>query len=185
MMKWKIKVQKQFISSLFINIFSSEFFNHCYLFHHNCGFTSRCKVLSWLEKTLSSSYAEKLWYSETRVHRWTISPFVSPAFPWELQGQQLQIKPPHFSIHQHRLHFALTKSQTVPTEILDIIKPSCSCCPTGLFLLTSSDKFAWEAIPETYCLHGQIILTEFFQFREVATWCWEILAPSYKVCLIL
>ena len=28
-------------------------------------------------------------------------------------GQQLQTKLPHLSVHQHRLHFALTKSQTV------------------------------------------------------------------------
>ena len=43
--------------------------------------------------------------------------FSSPAFPWELLGQQLQINPPHLSIHQHRPHFAWMKSQTVPTKL--------------------------------------------------------------------
>ena len=51
--------------------------------------------------------------------------FSSPAFPRELLGKQLQIKPPHLSINQHKLHFAWIKSQTVPTKILDIIEPFC------------------------------------------------------------
>ena len=33
----------------------------------------------------------------------------SPADPRELRGQQLRIKPPHLSIHQHRLNFAWMK----------------------------------------------------------------------------
>ena len=41
-------------------------------------------------------------------------------------GQQLQVKPQHFSIHQHRLHFACLKSQTVRIEFLIVINPSCS-----------------------------------------------------------
>ena len=52
--------------------------------------------------------------------------FSSQAFPRRLRGKQLQINSPHLPIHQHRLHFAWIKSQTVPTKILDTIKPSCS-----------------------------------------------------------
>ena len=51
--------------------------------------------------------------------------FSSSAFPGGFRGQQVQVKPPDLLVRQHRLHFAWTKSQTVPTKILDIIKPSC------------------------------------------------------------
>ena len=51
--------------------------------------------------------------------------FSSPTFPRGLRGRLLLIKPPHLSIHLHRLHTWM-KSQTVQTKILDIIEPSCS-----------------------------------------------------------
>ena len=47
--------------------------------------------------------------------------FSSPAFPRGLRGQQLQIKPPHLSISQHRLYFAWIKSQSVLFLLLTIV----------------------------------------------------------------
>ena len=48
-------------------------------------------------------------------------------FSLRVAGAGAKGKPPHFSVHQPRLHFAWTESQTVPTKILDIINPSCPC----------------------------------------------------------
>ena len=49
----------------------------------------------------------------------------SPAFSWQLRGQQLQVRPPHLSVHQHQLYFVSTKLQTIPTKIWDVMKTSC------------------------------------------------------------
>ena len=66
--------------------------------------------------------------------------FSSPGFPGGLRELQLQIKPPHFSIHQHRQHFIWTKPQTVPIKMLLFSSHLDRGPVTGLFPFTSTDK---------------------------------------------
>ena len=47
--------------------------------------------------------------------------YLLDVFPWGLQGQQLEIKPPHFTVFHHLNHFAWKKSQAIPLNILNEI----------------------------------------------------------------
>ena len=81
--------------------------------------------------------------------------FSLPGFPRGLLGQQLQIKP-LLSIHQHRLNFAWMKFQTIPTKILPRYNQAILFVVVQLasFHSLQHTKFAWEAVLETFCLHG-------------------------------
>ena len=46
-----------------------------------------------------------------------------PAFPLGLRWQQLEFKPPHITVFHHFHHFALVKSQAIPSKILNVIGP--------------------------------------------------------------
>ena len=45
---------------------------------------------------------------------------------WLVRGQQLKIKPPHFTAFHHLHHFAWVKSQAIPSKILNVIAPCSS-----------------------------------------------------------
>ena len=62
--------------------------------------------------------------------------FFFTSFSLMVAGIAAAIRPAHLSTHQHGLHFAWMKSQTVLTKILFITKLSCCGCLTGLFPLT-------------------------------------------------
>ena len=49
-----------------------------------------------------------------------------PAFPCGLRGQQLEIKPQHFTVFDRMNYFAWVKFQAVPSKILNVIGPSSS-----------------------------------------------------------
>ena len=92
----------------------------------NLQLTSRynCNV----QKKVTIPEAHRAISTQLKQISWNknIKSFISTSFSQRTAGQHLQIMPPHLLIHQHRLHFAWMKFQTVSTKILDIIKPSCS-----------------------------------------------------------
>ena len=65
-----------------------------------------------------------------------------PAFPCGLRGQQLEIKPLHYTVFDPIHHFAWVKSQAIPSKIPNVIDPSSSTAgrPTGLLPFALADK---------------------------------------------
>jgi len=58
--------------------------------------------------------------------------------------QDFMIEPPHITVRHHFQHFAWLKPQAVPSN-------------PAFYLLLSQVKLVWEAFPEAFCLHDQII----------------------------
>ena len=65
-----------------------------------------------------------------------------PAFPCGLRGQQLEIKPPHFTVFHHIHCFALVKFQAISSKILHVIGRLHLVLgyPTGLLLFALASK---------------------------------------------
>ena len=63
------------------------------------------------------------------------SSFFIARFSVKLQGQQLEIKPPLFTVFRRLHHFARVKSQAISSKILNVIGPTSSRSSNWSFLI--------------------------------------------------
>jgi len=91
-----------------------------------CG--SRSKLGSWLTTYRAGSGSKKYSTASTLLLKmYLVFFFQSPLMSVRVAGeQQLNIEPPHITVHHHLQHFAWLKPEVVPFKILNVVCPSCS-----------------------------------------------------------
>ena len=100
--------------------------------------------------------------------KFSLSLFIALFSIMRAAGQQFKIKPPHFTVFNHPHYFARVKYQVIPPKILNVILiHQVLGCSTVFFPICFVGKACLNVFHEAFCLYGQTIQAEIFQFGEV------------------
>ena len=113
---------KIFVFGKLGNIVANYFHNSLMFELPSCSFYSNYTLLCFQLYAIYLFIQMILGKRKLVVHRTCIQYYLLfsslPAFPLGLRGQQLEIKPPHFTVFHHIHRFAWVRSQEIPSKIL-------------------------------------------------------------------